>query len=46
MKRAQFTSQQKEKSVAYALAHPDLPLKKIDEDVGKARTLKWNAKCF
>lgn len=28
MKRAQFTSQQKEKAVAYALAHPELPLKK------------------
>lgn len=34
MKRAQFTSQQKEKAVAYALAHPELPLKKVAEDMG------------
>lgn len=29
MKRAQLTSQQKEKAVAYALVHPELPLKKF-----------------
>ena len=34
MKRAQFTNQQKEKAVTYSFAHPELPPKKISEDMG------------